>query len=152
MSVKSPWTRRWALAVSTTLALSACGEADPDRTPPTVGAAVAPSGNAAQTMEVSWGAATDDRTPAADLRYQVMYARSGDLSTVDTALSNGLVAQAWRAGPTTAVIGGLDADTVYVVAVLVEDAEGNRSMYPIASHRTGVAVTKLTCAPTAPMG
>lgn len=105
-----------------------------DTTAPSIGAAATFSDITATSMTVSWGAATDGVTAAADLQYKVVYLDTNSVTTVADAEQYGTVALDWTADAQSASIPGiavtaLTRSTRYFVAVLVKDATGNKSIY-----------------------
>lgn len=112
------------MAVTTTAA--------PDGTAPTVGAAISFSATTSSGTTVGWGAATDNLTPPAGLRYKLV--RAGDAASIDTieeadAVSGPGLAMDWTLNVSTMAVGSLSASTSYSFAVLVRDAAGNMALY-----------------------
>ncbi len=113
----------------------------PDTTPPVpqnTGILVF-SNKTATGATVAWTAATDDRSNASTLLYEVYYSRtSSDVATLaaildpdSTATSGGFIT-----GDTHLVLTGLLSSAVYHVNVVVSDEEGNQSTYTAGSFIT----------------
>jgi hypothetical protein len=112
-----------------------------DTTAPTIGTAIGFSSTSSMGTTVSWGAATDDVTSAASLKYKVVRASSS--SAIDTVTeadaittSSAGLAMDWTANTTSVAASGLSELTAYCFAVLVKDAAGNASLYAPASVTT----------------
>jgi hypothetical protein len=141
------WNLLWWVAAGVLLALTACGGNDVDSTPPTAGAAISLDGSQETSIDATWGAATDNRTVAADLEYQVMRSTSDNMSSVADALANGTIATTWTKNITASTLTGLQDGTTYYVTVLVRDGAGNMAVYSTMSTTTAavVASTNLLC-------
>jgi hypothetical protein len=99
-------------------------EASTDPTP-VVDSVITVSSKTATAFTVTWNAATDDATAAADLQYKLVYSTSNNLTTAADAEANGTVALAYTANTLTANLSSLTHSTTYYLAVLVKDADGN---------------------------
>jgi len=122
------------------------GSAAGDTQAPTVESVITSSGTSGTATTVSWGAATDDVTTAADLQYKLVQATaSASIDTVSKANAVTAVMD-WTANTLTASVSGLSAGTTYYFAVLVQDAAGNMSLYAPVSVTTSTAAD--TTAPT----
>lgn len=98
---------------------------------PTPGAVFSATVLSRVAMSLSWSAATDDVTPAAQLQYKVVTA--GTTAAIDTvseadALTGGSIVMDWTANTTTSSVSSLSAGTAYAFAVLVKDADGNKAV------------------------
>jgi hypothetical protein len=117
-----------------------------DTTAPAIGSSISFSGTSATGTTVSWGAATDNVTAQANLSYKLVQASSSAaIDTVSEADAAAAVA-GWTANLTSYSVSGLSAGTTYYFAVLVQDAAGNKSLYPPVSVTTSAASD--TTAPT----
>jgi hypothetical protein len=94
----------------------------PDTTAPTPGTIASITRSACQTALVSWNAGRDDRTPTAQLSYDVCWAASPATCAVGS--GNHLTV---NGGGTSATIASLTVGTTYNVTVWTLDASGNRS-------------------------
>ena len=110
----------------------------PDTTAPTVGATIAWSRADFGKIGISWGAASDGVTDAADLQYKLVHAASSaEIDTVDevdaiATAGAGLVME-WAGNALSNLQTGLPGGKVRYFAVLVRDAAGNASLYaPVA--------------------
>lgn len=104
--------------------------------PPVVGTGLDFTGSTGSILEVSWGTASDDTTATAALEYKVVYSTSNNISTLADAAANGTVGQDWTANIDSATLGGLSFATTYYVTVLVRDAAGLTSIYPVGTQAT----------------
>lgn len=104
---------------------------------------------------ISWEPATDDRTSASKLEYQVVSAAdSSKLGTVRQAASSGGVALSWTANIKSATVSGRPQNETRSYTVLVRDEVGNIAMYgakmvttsaePSPVPGSGIVVTDLT--------
>lgn len=106
-----------------------------DTVDPVIGAALAVGTVGPTTVQLSWGAASDNQTAPADLSYRVVRAStSGELSSVESALQQAEV-MAWTAAAVSCTASGLAPYKEYWFAVLVRDAAGNTALYaPKSAH------------------
>lgn len=91
----------------------------------------------ASSVELSWAAATDDKTPAPGISYVVRW------STTEEGAATGNVGAQTAPGATSAVVSGLPAPaTKFFFAVSAQDAAGNSEPSPVARGvKTGDDVT-----------
>lgn len=127
-------------STSYTSAAATTGAA-PDVTKPTLPSsnAITVTAKSPTTISIKWNAATDDKTAAADLQYEVSIYVDGAWKTVKT-----------LKGTTTCKIEGLTEATEYKINVDVLDESGNKASYKQTSATTTVApdVTKPTLSNT----
>ena len=98
--------------------------------PTTSTAALAVTNITSTGLTLSWTAASDDQTGAADLRYWVFQTTDGDLlTTIDLAFANGTKLVDDVKAVTTVAVTGLTTDTTYFFNVVVADGAGNRTLY-----------------------
>jgi hypothetical protein len=94
---------------------------------------------ATTSLTVSWTAASDAATVAADLEYQLVRGASisdlGTLAEVEAVTGAGVVLS-WSAGTLTADVSGLSPQQTLAFAVLVRDAAGLVSLYPAQAVTT----------------
>lgn len=117
--------------------ITSCGTAE--TTAPTLNSAtliITANPEDSSQITVSWTAAEDNATPAAALRYQVLYSSSDNISTLDEAEENGSIALDYTANVTTTTIDDLSPSTTYFVNVIVKDLAMNRSIYTSGSTTT----------------
>ncbi len=121
------------------------GGGSSDTTAPTPGTAISFSGISDTTITVSWGAASDAVTPAANLQYRlVRAATSAEIDTVaevDAAGGGVTVIDDYTTNLTSRNVTGLTASTTYFFAVVVRDAAGNKAIYAPASQATSAPGT-----------
>ena len=94
------------------------------------------------SIDLSWGAATDDGTPPAYLLYRV-YMTSGASNTIGTpadAQTNGTAVTDWTVGMTSATADGLSMGTNYAFAVLVKDGSGITTLTGANAYTGGTTV------------
>ncbi|MBF0443622.1 MAG: hypothetical protein HQK54_17075 [Oligoflexales bacterium] len=109
---------------------------------PTTGTAIAFSSTTATSVTVSWGAATDDVTPAASLKYRLVRASTTTaIDTVaevaaDTLASDVTLVVDWTAALTSKAVTSLASATSYAFAVAVKDDYGNKGLYTPATMTT----------------
>lgn len=99
-----------------------------------VASTVTVSSKTGTSMTLTWLAATDDATAAADLEYKVVSSTVNTLDTVQNAEDNGTLVMDWTPNTLTTNLTGLTESTLYYIAVLVRDADDNK----------GVAATAVT--------
>ena len=101
-----------------------------DTTAPTLGSAISFSGISDTTITVSWGAASDAGTTAANLQYRLVRAATSaaidTVTEVDAAGAGVTVVDDYTANLTSRNATGLAATTTYFFAVVVRDAAGTR--------------------------
>lgn len=88
---------------------------------------------------VSWTAATDDKTSASKLEYQLVRASTvADLESVGaaTSITGGGIALAWSAGTVATTVSGRAQVETRAYTVLVRDEAGNVAVYPPQSVTT----------------
>jgi len=107
----------------------------PSDSAPTPGTLTA-SNPTSSSVDLSWTAATDDVTPAAELEYRVYYSLEDNLDTVENVLANGTAASDWQKGATTLTVKSLALDMPYHFNVLVRDGAQNVAVYGGASAST----------------
>jgi hypothetical protein len=116
-----------------------------DTTAPTLGSAISFSGISDTTITVSWGAASDAGTTAANLQYRLVRAATSaaidTVTEVDAAGAGVTVVDDYTANLTSRNATGLAATTTYFFAVVVRDAAGNKAIYTPASQATSAAGT-----------
>lgn len=116
-----------------------------DTTAPTLGSAISFSGISDTTITVSWGAASDAGTTAANLQYRLVRAATSTaidtVTEVDAAGAGVTVVDDYTANLTSRNVTGLTASTTYFFAVVVRDAAGNKAIYTAASQATSAAGT-----------
>jgi hypothetical protein len=111
---------------------------------PTPGTAVTFSNINPTSVTVTWGASSDDRTPAEKLSYKLVYSTSDNLGSVADAEANGTVALDWTANVLTATVTGLSSATTYYFSVIVKDDREGKSLYEKASQITGTPMFRAT--------
>lgn len=104
-----------------------------DSTVPSVGSQIVVTGMTTSTIDLSWGAATDNVTSQPLLEYKVV--KASTLASIDTVQEAQLVAaesivQNWSANDTSHQISGLNAGEQVAVTVLVRDQAGHIGIYP----------------------
>jgi autotransporter-associated beta strand protein len=108
-----------------------------DNTPPTAGAALAADTSTVESVPLTWGAATDNQTPAASLRYFVYRSASSNLATVADCEANGTLLNAGGTLNLTSYnVVGLTPYTEYYFNVVVADMAGNKAAYTAVSRTT----------------
>jgi hypothetical protein len=101
-----------------------------DNTAPVPGAGLTFSEVSYTQMVVSWGAATDDRTPQKDLEYQLRCIPSG--GTLEDAVG----ISKWTKNVLSKVLPNLTYATTYDCVVMVRDAARNEALYGPAAKST----------------
>jgi len=109
--------------------------AGPDTLAPVPGTVTA-SNPTSSTVDLSWSAATDDVTPAADLEYRVFYSLTDDIDSVADVLANGTAASEWQKNVTSLTVKSLALEMPYYFNVLVRDKAQNTAVYGGASAAT----------------
>jgi hypothetical protein len=103
-----------------------------DANAPVVGTALSFSSVTDTSLNVDWGAATDDVTIVADLQYKVVSAaQTSDIDTLAevAAITGAGLIQDFTANITTVAVTGITSSTTYAFAVVVRDASGNEALY-----------------------
>lgn len=109
-----------------------------DPTAPVVDTVLIVTAKTAVGFTLSWNAATDDNTAAADLLYKAVYSTVDNISNADDAEANGTTLLDWTANTLTTNVGSLTHSTNYYFAVLVKDNDGK------ISHESGDTTTLCT--------
>lgn len=116
-----------------------------DSTAPIVGSALSFSGISDTGVTVSWGAASDSVTSAANLQYRLVRAATSaaidTIAEVDAAAGGVTVVDDYTTNLLTRNVTGLSATTAYFFAVVVRDAAGNKTIYTPATVTTAAAGT-----------
>jgi sugar lactone lactonase YvrE/chitodextrinase len=107
-----------------------------DAQAPAVGTSVTFSGITANSITVSWDAATDDVSLPENLEYKLVFSLTDNLNSVTDAKLNGTVAMDWTTAALTAQVTGMTPNTTYWFAVLVRDEEDNEALYDVKSIAT----------------
>jgi len=115
-----------------------------DTTLPVVGSGIVFSGLTATSVTLSWGAASDDGTPAADLQYKVLKAPSLDIINNPNLVT---VVQDWTKNLTTATAMALTTGVPEYFAVIVRDVAGNVALYSPKSATPVDAVAPVVGSP-----
>ncbi|MBN1646569.1 MAG: InlB B-repeat-containing protein [Spirochaetales bacterium] len=103
--------------------------ADADTVAPTAGTALVVGTIRTTEVDLSWGAATDNTTAAADLEYRVVHALSDNVLVNPQTASYAETAVDWTAEMISCTVEGLTSDTDHYLAVLVRDTAGNMELY-----------------------
>lgn len=112
-------------------------------TAPVVGTSIVFAGTTYTSTTVSWGAASDNATPVASLRYKLVMASSS--AAIDTvakanAISTGTgLVMDWTNHTLSKAATSLSDGTTYWFAVIVQDVAGNMSLYLPQSVATPLA-------------
>ncbi len=121
------------------------GTTTTDSTAPIVGSAISFSGISDTGVTVSWGAASDSVTSAANLQYRLVRAATSaaidTIAEVDAAAGGVTVIDDYTTNLLTRNATGLTATTAYFFAVVVRDAAGNKTIYTPATVTTAAAGT-----------
>jgi len=117
-----------------------------DTTAPIIGPAVILISGISDTgVTVSWGAASDAVTSAANLQYRLVRAATSaaidTIAKVDAAAAGVTVVDNYTANLTTRNVTGLTDSTTYFFALVVRDAAGNKAIYAPVSTTTSAAGT-----------
>jgi ELWxxDGT repeat protein len=107
-----------------------------DEGAPAVGGDITIDNAAKTSMELSWPAAADNSTEAAELEYLVYYATSDVLKTAASVEELGTEAGSFTANSLSTNVTGLAKNTLYFFTVMVRDKAGNKSLYPSISQKT----------------
>jgi autotransporter-associated beta strand protein len=114
-----------------------------DVTAPTIGtgAGITAGTTTANSVALSWVAASDDQTLAANLRYFVYQSTSNNMASVSNCEANGtLLNSGGTINMTSYPVTGLTPNTVYYFNVIVSDQAGNKAVYTTATKTTSKAV------------
>ena len=89
------------------------------------------------SLTLNWTAATDNTTPATNLKYYVYQSSSNNIASVTACETNGsLLNTTGTTNITNYNIASLAANTAYYFNVVVEDKEGNRAAYTSVTATT----------------
>jgi hypothetical protein len=95
------------------------------------------SGQSGTSLTLSWAAAKDDVTVAANLKYKVVRADTAEeidtLAEADAITGAGNLLQDWTSNSTTIDITGLASSQDHYFTVLVKDAADNKAMYDVVN-------------------
>lgn len=131
-----------ALLATMTFVITSCSkvkEAAAIAGSPTVGTAIVATPTSYSRISLTWGAASDDVTAAAQLQYKLVTASSSaaiDTVTEADAITGGSLLLDWTANTLSASVAALTLGTTYYYAVLVKDADSNKSIYTPQSATT----------------
>ncbi|MFO1526453.1 MAG: kelch repeat-containing protein [Turneriella sp.] len=124
----------------------------PDVTPPVAGAGIVISAVTPHSVTLTWGAATDDSSIAANIEYKVVKDHNSEsnintVALVDARIGSDIVRN-WTAGQTTITIRNLPTGRPMHFAVLARDSSANMSLYspvsqpmPLGWEATGSMIT-----------
>jgi hypothetical protein len=109
-----------------------------DTIPPTPGGdgAITAGGITANSITLSWEAASDNVESHANLGYIVYKSTSNNISTVQDCKDNGTQIGSIAYGIKTKTVEGLDPGTTYYFNVLVKDGGGNEAVYTMTEGIT----------------
>jgi len=115
------------------------GSSATDNVSPSLGDSILFADVTANSLQVSWGAASDNITQTSGLRYKLVKATT--LSAIDTinkadSISGENLVMDWTPNITSQTVMGLNEGTTYYFAVLVRDIAKNRALYAPASQTT----------------
>lgn len=112
-----------------------------DTTAPAVGGAGTISAGTvtSSTAPLSWTAATDNITAAANLQYKVVYSTSNNIANLSDAKTNGTTFGNWTANLISTTVTGLSPSTPYYFNVIIKDAAGNEAVYTAITANTTAA-------------
>jgi hypothetical protein len=107
-----------------------------DTTPPIPGAAglIAISGMNQTSLTLRWTRATDDTSPTASLKYQVVESSAKNINTVAQAEANGNVILPYSADLSSYQVRGINNAVQHFFTVLVVDGAGNKAVYATAGN------------------
>jgi Fibronectin type III domain len=107
-----------------------------DTTPPIPGSAglVAISGISQTGLTLRWDRATDETSPQAVLKYQVVESPAKNINTVAQAESNGNILLPYATDATVFQVKGIDGAIQHFFTILVADAAGNKAVYSTAGN------------------
>jgi len=130
------------------LSMTACSNSSDEVTTapaPKAGSAISFADTTDSAATVSWGAATDEATAAADLSYKLVRASTSEaIDTVGEANGmGGTTVMDWSADTTSYAVTGLAESMTYWFAVLVKNNAGTMSLYaPQSATLTGSLTSK----------
>ncbi|NLT64564.1 MAG: hypothetical protein GXY01_08965 [Clostridiales bacterium] len=81
------------------------------------------------SVSLKWSVPTEDEAAAKNLKYTVYYSQTGPFDTVSKVEAGNVFGTAGQQNLTSEVISGLKPKTSYYVNVVVEDGNGNKSVY-----------------------
>lgn len=82
----------------------------------------------ADSIQIKWPVPTEDTTVSSDLTYSVYYSEEGPFDTLE-AVEKGVLAASSLKGVTEETLKNLKPDTDYYINVVVQDKNGNKSIY-----------------------
>ncbi len=123
-----------------------------DTAGPVAGTPIVFSNVTANGVSVSWGEAADARQDSG-LMYLLVFSTSDNIDSVNSALSNGVVAMDWTDDTASFDVTGLEQNTLYYFNILVMDGVGNMTAYATRNITTeqqceGVCLESLIIYPT----
>lgn len=89
-----------------------------------------------QSVLLSWTAASDTVTDAAELQYMIVRSPANNIDTVASIMENGILVQNWTANMTSKEITGLTPNSTYYYNIIVKDKAGNKSAYTAKQQNT----------------
>jgi len=81
------------------------------------------------SVSIKWSVPTEDDETAANLKYTVYYSQTGPFDTLAKVKTGKVFGTAGQKNLSSEVITGLESGKSYYVNVVVEDANGNQSVY-----------------------
>ena len=111
----------------------------PDVAPPTPGTGLVVAESNSLSLNLTWGAASDNVSESEDLEYRVVGSDAPDISTLGGAATNGSLLMDWTQGASSIQIDGLRPGNLLYLAVVVRDKAGNMAIYPMINHRLPAA-------------
>ena len=107
-----------------------------DVTPPIPGAGglITMSGISSNGLTLRWTTASDDTSPKALLRYEVVQSSIENINTVAEAEANGSVILAYTANASSHAVKGVKNASQQFYTVIVKDEAGNRAVYATAGN------------------
>ncbi|MBP7583924.1 MAG: hypothetical protein KBA61_07810 [Spirochaetes bacterium] len=88
------------------------------------------------SLQLAWTAATDEKTPQAELEYRVYRAASSVIRTPDDAELNGTPLSDWTADASSMDVTGLESGRVHYFNVIVRAQDGRKAAYVMVSATT----------------
>ncbi len=88
---------------------------------PTPGTGISFTSVSTTGLTVNWGAASDDLTATANLRYKLVSSTSNNIADAATAEANGTLVMDWTANTLSQAVTGLTDETSYYFTVLVKN-------------------------------
>ncbi len=107
---------------------SSSDNAGQDTAAPVAGTPIVFSNVTANGVSVSWGEAAD-ASQSSGLMYLLVFSTSDNIDSVNSALSNGMVAMDWTDDITSFNVTGLGQNTLYYFNIVVMDDAGNMTAY-----------------------